>query len=188
MRVWLSAHWVPAALIMGLMLLLLLPVEAAGRCVGSTLLYLTLPGYMLHQVEEHWDDRFRSYANAHVFGGVEALSAEAVLWINILGVWGVNLLSCCAGSFWGAGWGLAAIYLMLVDGLSHIVNAIVAHSYNPGLVSSVIVFLPLTLAALVLIPATPLQHTIGLSFSLAIHAWIIVHVVRRARMLQRVGA
>ncbi len=35
---------------------------------------------MLHQLEEHWGDRFRSYVNNTVFGGVEALTVADVLW------------------------------------------------------------------------------------------------------------
>ena len=46
-----------------------------------------LPGYMLHQVEEHPADRFGMFTNHRVFGGVEALTTVGVLLIDLPGVW-----------------------------------------------------------------------------------------------------
>ncbi len=172
---------------MGLMLLLIMPVGVGDRSTGQMLIYLTLPGYMLHQVEEHWGDRFRIFVNTHVFGGLEALSVGDVLWINLPGVWGVNLLCLYASALWGPGWGLTAVYLMLVNGLTHIASAAASRVYNPGLVTSLVIFMPLSIAGLALIPAAAPQHILGLAVSLAIHAAIVARVVGEAKALRKAG-
>ena len=172
---WLEAHWVAGALFMGTALLLLLPTGAGG---GEAMLFIFLasPIYMLHQVEEHTGDRFRRYVNRTVFGGVEALSVGDVLWINLPGVWGLNLLALYAAHFIDVGWGLAASYLMLINGVAHVGMAARFKGYNPGLVSGILVFIPVGLASVLLVSATPLQQFVGFAIALVIHAAIIVRV------------
>src|SRR5437899_3075970 len=98
---WLYDHWVAAALYMGILLLLLIPVVAQSWGLAMVLIFAQLPCYMLHQVEEHTGDRFRTWVNQRVFGGVEALNRESVLWINLPGVWGIDILSIYAATFAG---------------------------------------------------------------------------------------
>jgi hypothetical protein len=172
---WLEAHWVAGALFMGAALLLLLPTGAGGS-EAMLFIFLASPIYMLHQVEEHTGDRFRSYINRTVFGGVEALSTGDVLWINLPGVWGLNLLALYAAHFIDVGWGLAASYLMLVNGIAHVGMAARFKGYNPGLVTGVVLFIPLGLASAFLVPATTTQQVVGLLISVAIHAAIIIRV------------
>ncbi len=178
---WLAHHWVGGALFMGTALMLLVPVVIAGNDRSVLLIYLASAIYMLHQVEEHTGDRFRSYVNSKVFGGVEALTVGDVLWINLPGVWGVNLAALYAALFAGAGYGLAAPYLMLVNGIAHVGMAARLRAYNPGLVTGVVLFFPFALASIVLIPATAAQHALGLAISVAIHAVIAIRAKLRAQ-------
>lgn len=69
---WLEKHWVAGAIFMGAVQMLLLPVVVVGNDRSVLLIYLA-SGILIHQVEEHTGDRFRSYVNSKVFGGVEAL-------------------------------------------------------------------------------------------------------------------
>jgi hypothetical protein len=187
MKAWLVAHWVPGALLMGVALLLLAPplVGAWGWPLG--LVYLASPLYMLHQVEEHSGDRFRTYVNTRVFGGLEALTTVDVLWINILGVWGVNLAALYAADYVNPGFGLVAPYLMLVNALAHVAPAARSRAYNPGLATACVLFLPFALLALWRIPASGAQHALGLALALAIHAAIIVRVGENAAKLRRLA-
>lgn len=178
---WLENHWVAGALFMGVALLLLVPAVTVGNDRSVLLIYLASALYMLHQVEEHAGDRFRIYVNNKVFGGVEALTVGDVLWINLPGVWGVNLAALYATLFAGAGFGLAAPYLVLVNGIAHVGMAAKLRGYNPGLATGVVLFFPYALASLVLIPATMAQHALGLAISLAIHAVIAIHARLRAQ-------
>ena len=132
----LATHWVAGSLFMALALLLLLPAGIPGGDGAVLLVYLASPIYMLHQVEEHLGDRFRRYVNTVVFGGVEALSTSDVLVINLPGVWGINLAALYAAHFAGAGWGLVAGYMILINGVSHVAMALHLRGYNPGLVTA----------------------------------------------------
>ena len=89
----LYANWVYGGFLAGLLLIGLLPVFSQGWSLAMTLVFLQLPIYMLHQYEEHDADRFRRFVNENLGGGKELLSLFAVFIINILGVWGVNLIS-----------------------------------------------------------------------------------------------
>jgi hypothetical protein len=179
MKSFLLAHWVAGAGFMAAALVALWPVVSLGWPAALSVLYLALPAYMLHQVEEHAGDRFRRFVNTVVCGGREGLTAEDVLWINIGGVWLVDLVAFYAARLIAPGWGLTAVYLMLVNGISHVGGAVKFRGYNPGLVTSVILFLPLSAAALAVVPSSFGQHALGLTASVAIHAGIIAHLRRR---------
>jgi hypothetical protein len=175
-RAWIFSNWMYAGLVAGLFLLALVPL-----LVG---VYLHGPVYMLHQVEEHAADRFRRFVNLHIGRGREALTTEAVVWINVPCVWGTNLVALYLAQFVDIGLGLIAVYAMLVNAVTHIVAAAVLRRYNPGLVSAVILFLPLSLSTLWVLARTPgvgaLDHVAGLAVALLIHVAIVIHVLRRA--------
>ena len=180
---WLTVHWVACALVMGTMLLLFTPVLAIHWTMPMILLYLQMPIYMLHQVEEHWGDRFRQYVNRQIFGGAEALSHAAILVINIPGVWGVNLLSLYAANFAGIGWGLAAVYLTLFNALVHMAGGL-RSGYNPGLWTAVATFVPIGGAAWWAIGQSPevtrLHHITGLAIAVGVHLAIVVYAKVKA--------
>ncbi|HLJ45647.1 MAG TPA: HXXEE domain-containing protein [Bryobacteraceae bacterium] len=185
---WLNRHWVPASLCMALMLLALFPIMSLRWGGFFLLIYLQMPFYMLHQVEEHTNDRFRKFVNERVFHGVEALSPAAILWINIPGVWGVVLLALYGAAFFGPGWGLSAVYLAVVNGLTHVMGALISRSYNPGLWTSIVLFLPA--GALALVEASrmssimPVHHVVGLGVALGIHVVIVGYARARAASAQ----
>ncbi len=184
---WLEAHWVAGAVFMSLAFLLLAPVGFAGEGLALLLIFLASPVYMLHQVEEHAGDRFRTYINGTVFGGVEALSVSDVLWINLPGVWGLNLAALYAAHFIDVGWGVVAGYLILINGIAHIAMAARFRGYNPGLVTGALVFVPFGLASILLVPATPLEHAVGFGIALAIHVAIAIRANLNAAAARRSG-
>lgn len=181
----LHAHWVPAALCCGLILLALAPVLSVHWSASILLIYLQLPVYMLHQVEEHSGDRFKHYVNAEVFGGREALTDAAILIINIPGVWAVALACLYAAVFIEVGWGLTVVYLVLVNAAVHIVAAVVTRRYNPGLWTAIALFVPLGgLAAYTVSRAQTItvpQHTVALTVAIAIHLAIVVYAKSQVR-------
>jgi hypothetical protein len=181
-------NWVYGGFLAALMLLALTPVLARDWSLGLLLIWLQLPIYMLHQYEEHDDDRFRRFENNIIGDGKEVLSHFAVFVINIAGVWGVDALA-----FWLArvhlGLGLIAVYLSLVNSVGHCVQAVALRRYNPGLVTSILLFIPLGIATLAVLAGTgevtPTDHVIGLAVALVIHIGIILLVVIRKRQLTR---
>ncbi|MBK5961007.1 hypothetical protein CCR97_22785 [Rhodoplanes elegans] len=103
--------------------------------------------YMVHQIEEHlWPGGFRQYANAHVFktGRDDWPVDEAgVALVNIAWVWlpiGLAALFPETLRWVGLGW----VGLTFVNGLSHIGTTVRFRGYNPGLVTSIALFLPFT--------------------------------------------
>ena len=104
--------------------------------------------YMLHQIEEHlWPGGFREFANAHVFRSGRddwPVGRGGVAIVNIGMVW----LPVALAVIWPVAlrWlGLALVALTLVNALTHIVTSIRFRSYNPGLVTSIVLFLPFTI-------------------------------------------
>lgn len=176
----LISYWVYGGFLAAFLLLGLMPVFSCFWDLPLILVYLQLPVYMLHQLEEHDDDRFRRFINNLIGGGREVLSKGAVFIINVPGVWGVNLLSILLAFSVDLGFGLIGVYLTLVNGLVHVAQAIRLRSYNPGLVSALVLFLPVGGLALAYVirseSVTVGYHLLGLGCAILIHVAIIAWV------------
>ncbi|WFP77783.1 HXXEE domain-containing protein [Mesorhizobium sp. WSM4906] len=183
LQVWLADYWVIGAGFMAASLIAVAPVVSLSLPVF--LIFLHSPLYMIHQVEEHTGDRFRKFANENVFGGRNALTVASVLVINLPFVWGINLLALYAAFLWGPAWGLVAPYVMVVNALAHLVTSARLRKYNPGLVTSVTLFLPLSVATIWMIGRTggPAPQLIGAALAILLHLAIIAVVASRYRSL-----
>lgn len=182
----LVSYWVYGGFLAAFLLLGLMPAFTQSWDLALVLVFLQLPVYMLHQLEEHDDDRFRRFINDLIGGGRELLTKEAVFVINVPGVWGVNLVSILLAFSLDLGFGLIGIYLTLINGLVHLAQALRLKCYNPGLITAVFLFLPvggLALAAVVKSgSATIGYHLLGLGSAVAIHlaivGWILLAIAR----------
>jgi len=143
-----AADWQKATPILALIgaivwFLLFRGVASSEQAIFFALLVI----YMLHQMEEHfWPGGFRQYANAHVFkSGNEdwPVTEGGVALVNIGFVW---LPVAAAALFPGSLRliGLAWVGLTFINAITHIVTSIRFRSYNPGLITSVVLFLPFT--------------------------------------------
>ena len=186
-RDWFYRNWMHAGFVAGLFLIAVLPLFAGAFDWALVLVYLQLPVYMLHQLEEHQGDRFRRFVNERLAGGRDALTTPAVVFINVPLVWGVDFAAIYLARFVDIGLGLIAVYLMLVNAAVHIAAGLVLRVYNPGLVTAVVLFLPASLLALVAVSEVPgvgaFDQGLGLGLALLVHAGIVVFVRRRAAML-----
>lgn len=186
------AHWVQGAALAALLLLLLMPLFAAGWPLPLKLAYLHLPAYLLHQFEEHDGDRFRLHFNRTIGRGFEVLSPGAVFVTNVVVVWLLLVGALYAACWLHPGWSLIAVYLVLVNAFVHLVHALLFRSYNPGLATALLLFLPLGLVSLrtldAMQEASRFQHSASLALGLLIHVAILVQVRRRLRVLQRSAA
>jgi hypothetical protein len=176
-------QWPYAALFSAGFLGVLAPLvfRYAGTPLG--LVYLQLPIYMLHQYEEHAGDRFRQWVNNMVGHGREVLTPIATFWINSLLVWLLDLVALYLACFVDLSLGLIAIYLPLLNACGHIVPAIAKRQSNPGLLTSIFLFLPVGVFSAYQVSraaGSSLQdHLLALGVAIAVHAVIIVHVRRR---------
>lgn len=180
-------QWPYAALFTAAFLTVLAPFvfRYAGMPLG--LIYLQLPIYMLHQYEEHYGDRFRKWVNHMIGHDREVLTPIATFWINSLLVWGLDLIALYLACFVDLSLGLMAMYLPTLNAFGHMVPAIIKKQYNPGLITSVILFIPVGITSIYLVSrasgATLEDHLLGFAVAVAIHAGIIVHVRRRIASL-----
>jgi hypothetical protein len=159
----------------------------AGTPLG--LVYLQLPIYMLHQYEEHAGDRFRRWVNNMLGHGRDVLTPIATFWINSLFVWLLDIVALYLACFVDLSLGLIAIYLPMLNAFGHIIPAIIKRQYNPGLVTSVLLFLPVGLFSTYLVSraagADVQDHLLALGVAIAVHGTIIAHVRRRMSYLAR---
>lgn len=183
LQAWLADYWVVGAGFMAASLIAVAPIVSLSLPVF--LIFLHSPFYMVHQVEEHTGDRFRKFANENVFGGRDALTVASVLIINLPFVWGINLLALYAAFLWGPAWGLVAPYVMIVNALAHLVTSARLRKYNPGLVTSIVLFLPLSVATIWTIGRTAglVPQLIGAALAILLHLAIIAVVTARYRSL-----
>jgi Protein of unknown function with HXXEE motif len=178
----LIANWVYGGFLAGLLLLLLAPVLVHSWPAPLVATFLCLPVYMIHQYEEHDNDRFRQFVNQQIGKG-DALTLLAVFIINVPGVWGVIGISLALAATVGAGFGLIAAYLLAVNGVIHIIHAVLTRRYNPGLGTAIALFLPLGAYGIAAIQQAGggsfLMHATGAGTAIAIHVAIVFHVMRR---------
>lgn len=187
---WFVENWSRAAAPTAVLLLALTPfLFVRGLSLPLLLVYLQLPMYMIHQYEEHSHGAFRAYVNHYVAGDYDALTNTAIFWINILGVWGVDLVAFYLAVFVAPTLGLIAVYLTLVNALSHGVGAIIARRYNPGLWTSLILFIPIGAYAVNVFVHTQgvslIGHAIALGIAIALH--VVIFVTIRARLVRLRG-
>jgi hypothetical protein len=178
----LFAHWVYGGALAGLLLLALAPLAAAPLGEAALLVYLALAAYMIHQYEEHDADRFRLFLNRTLGPQRRGLSPGDVFIINIAGVWGVLAATLWLTDQVAPGWAVIAAWLILVNALAHAAQAARMRRYNPGLVTALIVFVPLGLWVLRAVwqQATPAQHLVSVGLAVGVHAAIMARAIRRA--------
>ena len=179
----LIVNWVYGGFLAGVLLLALTPILTHSWPVPLVCTFLCLPIYMLHQYEEHDNDRFRRFVNEAMGKGREVLSPAAVFVINVPGVWGVIGISLALAATVNIGFGLIAAYLVVVNGIVHVAHAIIFRTYNPGLGTAIGMFLPLGGYGIMAIQqaggGTAAMHATGVAAAIGIHAAIIAHVARQ---------
>ncbi|MEO0682713.1 MAG: HXXEE domain-containing protein, partial [Pseudomonadota bacterium] len=96
--------------------------------------------------------------------------------VNLPLVWGLNAVCVLAAAYWSDGWAAPALYLVLINGLGHVAQAIRFRETNPGFWTGLILFIPLGLWGLAA-SAPPLWlHAFGLALSIGLHVLILKDV------------
>jgi hypothetical protein len=117
--------------------------------------WLALPVYMIHQFEEHGIDfHGRHYAfreemcSALGYAGADCPLPELFFTVvNVGTVWGAALLGALLGRKYPYV-ALSAFGIPLVNAVAHILPAAAKHQYNPGLVTGIVLFIPVSIRAL----------------------------------------
>ena len=150
---------------------------------------LLLLAYIIHQFEEHWIDVFgNKYAFYEYFNtlflsvlgaqdsSVIILSREAIFVINTSLVWLVGVIA-----IWRSPKHLFPLLAMngivLVNAISHILPGILQKSYNPGLLTAIVIFLPMAIAfyrkVLFTNPGAKLQVIASIVWAILAHVILI---------------
>ena len=149
-----------------------------------------LVAYMTHQFEEHWIDllgqqyAFYSDVNQLLLGVLNApdqaigpLTPEAIFIINTSLVWLIGAVAIwrSPGHLFPT---LAMAGITLVNGLSHIGLGIAKQAYNPGLLTAIVIFLPLAIAfyktVLTTNPAIKVQVIASITWAILAHLIMVV--------------
>ncbi len=182
---WFIINWAKASLPLAIVLFLISPFVYMGIGLAAFLVYLTLPFYMLHQFEEHAGGQFKAFVNKTVGRGREVLSDRAIFRVNVLWVWLSTLVVLYLCVYVNIIWGLLSGYLVAFNGLVHIITGIRLRRYNPGLWTSVFVFLPLGSYIIYIINkesgAGWLYNIIFLVVTILLHAMILINARRQRR-------
>lgn len=116
---------------------------------------LLAAAYLVHQVEEHWVDLLGreyplyDYLNeliANLFGSEKygILDRRGIFYINAGMVWTAGFLAILVAPKRPFPT-LAMSGVMFVNAVAHVINAVLSTSYNAGLATSLVVFLPLSI-------------------------------------------
>jgi hypothetical protein len=146
------------------------------------LLWLHTPIYFLHEFEEYiLPGGFLTFFNTKILGSKDAenpLDVKRSFWINVPLIFFAYPLSAILATKLGLGWGIWVAYFSVANALSHVVMFF-QHRYNPGLIVSVLVNIPVGVFTiwyffahhLITVPA----HIIGLLIGLSAQAALMIY-------------
>ncbi|MEO0566426.1 MAG: HXXEE domain-containing protein [Pseudomonadota bacterium] len=185
-------HWMKIGTFMAPFLVLVALSFNENRRARATqsIALIMFVAYIGHQFEEHWIDLYgREYAfqgavNALLVGALgiaaepdnlpDILTRASVFVINTSLVWLVGALAIWRGNAFVFPV-LAMVAIACVNGISHVVSSIVAGAYNPGLVTSMALLLPLSVWAYRALLQDGLASKVQVGWSIA---WAIVgHII-----------
>lgn len=154
---------------------------------------LLLIAYLIHQFEEHWIDllgnqyAFYEYLNEVLLdllgsqdSSVMPASPSAIFMINTSLVWLVGIIAIWSSKTYLFP-ALAMNGIVLVNAISHILSGILKHSYNPGLLSAIVIFIPLSIVfyrkVLLTQPIAKLQVFASLVWAALAHVILIFGLI-----------
>lgn len=185
--------WSRMSLPAAVLVLASLPLFLADADAPLILMYTLLPAYMIHQYEEHARGAFAAFVNSRVGQGREVLTRPGAFWINVLGVWVLFLLLFYLARYVAIGFAFGAIYATVINGTTHALGGVALRRYNPGLYTSLVLFLPWGLFLLVYFNSILAEsllafNVVGLLIGVGLHAVVMGYLLRRrAKLLSAAG-
>jgi hypothetical protein len=172
---WVVHNWSRAGLLVAVLLLAIAPImyHSSGRAVF--LIYLWLPLYMLHQYEEHGQGKFLEFYQ-RMMPRIAPLLTERKLLVVNLGIGWLLFVAALYAAVYGWFWlALYVVYLALINAIMHIGQFVAWRSYNPGLWTALVLFLPgagYTLPALAALGATRSDNLIAFGLGVLAHVFL----------------
>jgi len=123
------------------------------------------------------------YVNHVVGQGKEIFTDKSIFYINVLAVWLAYVIILYVYVFIGSVWGLIAGYMTVLNGLLHTVMSIRKREYNPGLWTSLFLFIPIGVYVIYEIGRLPgtglIAHLIALGIAILVHASIFTYALQK---------
>jgi len=179
---WLYRNWAKLSVLLAIAITLLVIYFIKLENTVLFLIWIQIPIYLLHQFEEHARNGFKNYINKKVFpvqGGEYPLNDKNIFWINIPIIW--ILMPIFAGlSSVNIMFGLWIPYFAVFNSLSHVIFSIRNREYNPGLIVSLILGIPIGIYALIIfysytaVPA--ITSIISIFFAVLLHIVVFGYI------------
>ncbi len=193
---WLYSYWPCALPFLAAYSLMFIFLFVYPLTLPVFLIWLCIPVYFIHEFEEYvYPGGFDDYTNRLLqrHSGLDddecVLTPRAAYWINVGIIWFLFPSSAVLSTLYGPGFGVWVAWLTVVNGVLHIFRAVQSREYNPGLAASIVLNLPVGIAAvIVLAGVVPLWIVLlSLLFAVFLMAVMIVYFVARIRHLEKIG-
>jgi hypothetical protein len=179
---WLYKNWAKLSVLLAIVLTIFIIIFIKLENIVLFLIWIQIPIYLLHQFEEHAWNGFKNYINVKVFKVQEGnfpLNEKNIFWINIPIIW--ILMPIFAGlSSINIMFGLWIPYFAVFNSLSHVIFSIRNWEYNPGLIVSLILGIPVGTYTLIIfytyITVPLIISIISIFFALLLHIMIFVYI------------
>ncbi len=147
MMKWLYDNWMKATPFLAFYSFILVFLYVKDVNYALYLIWIQTIIYWVHEFEEYiFPSGFLDYFNQRAMGskrGDYPLTKVCSFWINIPLIYIAMPASAVLAHFFGLGWGLWTAYFSALNALSHVGMAVIfKDKYNPGLVASVFLNIP----------------------------------------------
>jgi hypothetical protein len=181
---WFYNNWAKLSVLLAIIVTVLIYVFIKPENIVLFLIWMQIPIYLLHQFEEHTWNGFKNYINKKVFKvkkGDFPLNDKNIFWINIPIIW--ILMPIFAGlSSVNIMFGLWIPYFAVFNSLTHVIVSIRNQEYNPGLLVSLILGIPVGIYALIIfysyITVPTIISIISIFFAILLHVIVFGYIKR----------
>jgi hypothetical protein len=184
---WFYNNWAKLSLFLAIIVTVLIYIFIKPDNFLLFLIWIQLPIYLLHQFEEHTWNGFKNYVNRNVFKVKEddfPLNDKIIFWVNIPVVW--ILIPIFAGlSSVNIMFGLWIPYFAVFNSLTHVIVSIRNQEYNPGLIVSLILGIPVGIYALIIfyshITVPAIITILSIFFAILLHLILLGYIKMRIK-------
>lgn len=184
MNNWFYTNWAKLSLLIAIIVTSLIYIYIKPDNILLFLVWMQFPIYLLHQFEEHNWNGFKNYINRSVFKVKEGdfpLNDKIIFWVNIPIVWILIPIFSFLSSI-NIMFGLWIPYFAVFNSLTHVIVSVRNWEYNPGLLVSLILGIPVGIYTLIIfysyIQVPALISALSIIFALLLHV-IVFCVIRR---------
>ena len=180
---WLERNWPHATIFLAIFITIMLLLFVRDDDYALFLVWATLPVYFLHQFEEYvLPGGFVKWFNHRIMESTRddwPLTPRASLWINVPIIFIAFPIGGILASEVNLKYGLWMAYFGVVNSLGHVLFGFAFKGYNPGLVVSAVLNIPIGIWAIAYLTSNDLVSTtanvVGLLIGIALQAAVMFY-------------